>query len=153
MSGAGLKKCSPRQRSGRALPAAIAVTEIAEVLVASTARSPQMPSSAAKSSRLARDLLDDRLDHELAAREPVEVGHERQPLERGAPLLVAALPLLDAPREPALDARPRALERGVVDVAADDLAAALEQHLGDARPHRAEADDAHACDRFHARER
>ena len=32
-----------------------------------------------------------------------------------------------------------ALERRVVEIAADDLAAALEQHLRDARPHRAEA--------------
>ena len=55
--------------------------------------------------------------------------------------------------EPALDARAGARERRVVDIAADDLAAALEQHLRDARAHRAEADDAHACDRFHARER
>ena len=47
----------------------------------------------------------------------------------------------------------RTRERRVVDVAADHLAAALEQHLRDARPHRAETDDAHPCDRFHARER
>ena len=54
--------------------------------------------------------------------------------------------------ETVLDAPPCALERGVVDVAADDLAAALEQNLGDARPHRPQADDAGARDCFHGRE-
>ena len=102
---------------------------------------------------LGADLLGDRLDHELAAGECREIAHEREARERRAPLLVAAQALLDAPRESRLDARAGALERSLVDVAADHLAAALEQHLGDARPHRAQADDAHASDRFHARER
>ena len=102
---------------------------------------------------LGADVLDDRLDHELAPGEPAELAHERQPPERAAPLVLAAPALLHAAREPA-SMRPRALERRVVDVAADHLEAALEQHLRDARPHLPEADDTHARDRcFHARER
>ena len=66
---------------------------------------------------------------------------------------LAAQTLLDAAREPRLDARAGALQRGLVDVAADHLAAALEQHLGDAGTHRPQTDDAHAGDRFHVRER
>ena len=127
---------------------------MADVLLARMACSSQMASRAAKSCALGADVLDDRLDHELAPGEPAELAHERQPLERAAPLVLAALALLHAAREPALDARTRALERCVVDVAADHLATALEQHLCDARPHLAEADDTHARDRcFHARER
>ena len=135
ISGAGLKKCSPRQRSGRALPAAIAVIEIAEVLLASTARSSQMPSRAAKSSRLAP--MSSTIAS-ITSWQPASAPSSLTSVSRSSappPLVLAALALLDAAREPALDARARALERGVVDVAADDLAAALEQHLCDARPH------------------
>jgi len=82
MSGAGLKKCSPRQRWGRADP-----VQDGEELA------------------LGADVLDDRLDHELATGEPRELAHERQALERAAPLVLAPLPLLHALGEPALDAR------------------------------------------------
>ena len=102
---------------------------------------------------LGADLLHDRLDHELTAGKPGEVADEREASECSAPFVLAAQPFLHAPREARLDARACTLERGVVDVTADDLAAALEQHLGDARSHRAETDDARASNRFHGRAR
>ena len=74
ISGAGLKKCSPRQRSGRALAAAIAVTEMAEVLVASTASLAADAVERREQLTLGADLLGDRLDHELAAGERGEIG-------------------------------------------------------------------------------
>ena len=52
ISGGGLKKCMPQIRSGRSAPAARAVTESDEVLVASTASGPQAASRPANSSRL-----------------------------------------------------------------------------------------------------
>ena len=126
---------------------------MAEVLVASTASLAADAVERGEQLALGADLLDDRLDHELAAGQRGEIGREREARERGVALVLAAQALLDAPREARLDARARALERGIVDIAADHLAAALQQHLGDARPHRAESDDAHASDRFHAAER
>ena len=92
-------------------------------------------------------------DHEPAAGQRGEIGREREALQRRDALVLAAQALLDAPREARLDARACALERGIIDIAADHLAAAFQQHLGDARPHRAQSDDANASDRFHAAER
>ena len=73
ISGAGLKKCIPTTRSGEAVAAAISVTESAEVFVARIASGRQIRSSSANSSTLRLELLDDRLDHEVAAREHLEI--------------------------------------------------------------------------------
>ena len=102
---------------------------------------------------LGADLLDDRLDHELASGQRREITHEREARERSVALPRAALPFLHAPREARLDARACTLERGIVDIATDDLAATLEQDLRDAGPHGAQPYDSDASDCFHARER
>ena len=52
MSGAGLKKCMPTTRSGRAAPVAIAVTSREEVLVASTASGSRIEERSPNSERL-----------------------------------------------------------------------------------------------------
>ena len=72
ISGAGLKKCMPTTRSGAAVAEAISVTDSAEVFVASTASGPQILPSSAKSACFGCEILDDRLDHEVAVRELVE---------------------------------------------------------------------------------
>ena len=68
ITGAGLKKCMPMTRSACAHAAASAAMDSDEVFVASTHSRGTISSSAAKSSRLALELLDDRLDHEVAGR-------------------------------------------------------------------------------------
>ena len=53
IAGAGLKKCRPTIRSGRASPAAIAAIDKDDVLLASTAPAPSSGSSAANTACLA----------------------------------------------------------------------------------------------------
>ena len=74
ISGAGLKKCMPTTRSGERVADAISVTESADVFVASTASGLQIALELGEELLLRRELLDDRLDHEVAVG---EVGERR----------------------------------------------------------------------------
>ena len=81
INGAGLKKCMPTTRSGVAVAAAISVTESADVLLASTARSRRsVPGRRKRPFRLQR--LDDRLDHEVAVGERPQIRRQREPADR-----------------------------------------------------------------------
>jgi hypothetical protein len=91
---------------------------------------------------LGRQLLDDRLDHGVAAGERVERVAEREPRERGSALLGADPTLLDATPEVAGDPLARPFRRAGRDVHADDVQAGLGAHLRDPRAHRPEPDDA-----------
>ena len=68
ISGGGLKKCIPHTRSGRSTPAAIAVTEREEVLVARIALGPAELGELGEQGALQLEVLRRRLDHELALR-------------------------------------------------------------------------------------
>ena len=67
----GLKKWKPTTRSGCASPAAIAVTDSEEVLVASTHVSGDDRLDLGEHLPLDRELLEDRLDDEVGVGEPV----------------------------------------------------------------------------------
>ena len=66
ISGAGLKKCIPTTRSGDDVAAAISVTDSAEVFVARTASGSADALELREELPLRLELLDDRLDHEVA---------------------------------------------------------------------------------------
>ena len=137
MSGAGLKKCIPTTRSGVEVAPAISVTESADVFVASTASGRQTRSSSANSSRFGLELLDDRLDHDVAVGERREVGRQREQ----ADVEGVDLALLDLAREEVVDAAARRLPQLVGHLATDGLEARLDRKLRDARAHRPQPDD------------
>ena len=109
ISGAGLKKCMPTTRPGVDVAAAISVTESAEVFVARTASGRQIRSSSAKSSPLRLELLDDRLDHDVAVGEVVELGRQREPAHRVVARGLLELPLVDLAGEEVADPLARLL--------------------------------------------
>ena len=65
ITGTGFMKCMPMTLSGRFVAAAIFVIEIDDVFEARMHSAPVMRSSFAKSSRLRREVLDDRLDDDV----------------------------------------------------------------------------------------
>ena len=75
-SGAGLKKCIPITRSGRSVASAICETESADVFVARIASGRRDPVELGEQLALRLELLDDRLDHEVAVREVADVGRQ-----------------------------------------------------------------------------
>ena len=117
-TGAGLKKCMPTTRSGVCVASAICVTESAEVLVARIAGGGSEAVELAEQLALDLEILEGRLDHELAAREVGELGRQRQAAERGVLLVLGQPPLLDAAAEVVVDPaaararRARAATRG-----------------------------------------
>ena len=135
----------PTTRCGVETAEAISVTESAEVFVASTVSAGQMPSSSAQ-SLLRRELLDDRLDHEVAVGEVGEVGRQREPPDRDIPGGLLELALLDLAREEVRDPVARALAQLGRHLAADRLDAGLDAELRDPRAHCAEPDDADLAD-------
>jgi hypothetical protein len=89
---------------------------------------------------LCTELLDDRLDHEVAVRERGELGGRLQPADGSVALLLRALAFLDLSREEVIDpGRCRLSELGR-NLAPDDVEARLDRNLSDARAHRAEPD-------------
>jgi hypothetical protein len=86
------------------------------------------------------ELLDDRLDHEVAVGKRREVGRGLEPRDRGIPLVLRALSLLHLAREEVADPRRGGLAELVRDLAADDGEARLDCDLRDPRAHRAEPD-------------
>ena len=89
------------------------------------------------------ELLDDRLDHEVAVGEIREVRREGQPPKRGVPLLCRQLLLLDRTPEVVLDRPARALAELLAHLSADRLEPRLRGDLGDARAHRPQPDHSH----------
>ena len=137
----------PTTRSGRAVAAAISVTESAEVFVARIASGRQIRSSSAKSSRFGAELLDDRLDDEVAAGEVVELGRQREPRDRGVARALLELALLDLAREEVADPVARALaELGASPRGRPSSKPASTQSCAIPAPIVAEPDDADAAD-------
>ena len=148
MTGAGLKKCSPRTRSGRVVAAAMAATDSALVLVARMVVGGAAASSARKIARLAsrsssaasttssaagRDVVERwRVAQALEAAVDPVVGRVRVEVERGR----------RAARGPLRIALVTALDRGGVHVVERDPVAGLERELGDPGAHRPGPDDA-----------
>ena len=87
------------------------------------------------------ELLDDRLDHEVAPGEVGEVGRRLQARDRGVVLILGALPLLDLAGEEVADARGRGVAELGTRLAAHDVEPGLDRDLRDPGAHRAEADD------------
>ena len=97
--GAGLKKWIPHTRSGRPVSIAISTTGSVDVLVARIATSLQMRSSSAEEVLLRGEILDDRLDHELALGKLAEVGDGVHAGEGGVAVGRLELALVDLLRE------------------------------------------------------
>src|SRR5205807_3511348 len=87
-------------------------------------------------------VLEGRLDHEVAPGEVGQVGREPEPCHRRVPLGLLHPPLLDGPGQEVADPTGRLLAELRADLPPDDLDASLQAHLGDPRAHRAEPDDA-----------
>ena len=98
ISGGGLKKCMPQTRSGRSAPAAIAVTESEEVLVASTASGRADPLQGREQLALELEPLGRRLDHQLAAGEVGELRRRGQSRAAAASASAAVQRPRSAPR-------------------------------------------------------
>ena len=148
MTGAGLKKCSPRTRSGRRVAAAIAATDSALVFVARITSAAAAASSARKIDR-----LSSRSSRAASMTRPRPRRPRRRACARRAALragrtpsrLVLSLVEVEArgPADEAVaDPLPAAFDGGLVDVVEDDLVAVLEGELGDPGAHRPGPDDA-----------
>ena len=90
------------------------------------------------------ELLDDRLDNEVAAGEIAELRGRRQARERSVALVGGQPPLLDAAAEIVRDPLPGALAQLGGHLAAHGLDPGLDAHLRDPGPHRPEPDHADA---------
>ena len=147
ISGAGLKKCMPTTRSGRVVAAAISVTESAEVFVARIASGAADPVELGEELPLRAELLDDRLDHEVAVGQVAELGREREPRRRAssrAPCSSWPFSTLRVRKWPIRSRAPSPSSCG--HLAADRVDAGLDAELRDPGAHRAEPDDADAAD-------
>ena len=91
---------------------------------------------------LRRELLDDRLDHEVAVREVGQLGRERESSDRLVARGLLELPLLDLAREEVADPVARLLGELHADLAADRVEAGFDAELRDPGAHRAEPDHA-----------
>ena len=69
ITGAGLKKCMPTMRSGCFSPAASAVIDSDEVLLARIASAAGTDLQVLEQAHLGREILDDRLDHQAGRRQ------------------------------------------------------------------------------------
>ena len=148
ISGAGLKKCMPTTRSG----VDVAGRDLGDGERRRVRREHRVrPADALELGEellLRREILDDRLDHEVAVGEVGEVGRQREPADGGVARALLELPLLHLAREEVRDPVARALAELERDLAADRLDAGLDAELRDARAHRAEPDDADLLDLF-----
>ena len=87
------------------------------------------------------EVLDDRLDDEIAARQIVEPSREREPAKRCIAVGVLDLALVDLALQEVCDSTARALPQVVGHLAADGLVARLDRDLCDPGAHGAEPDD------------
>ena len=88
------------------------------------------------------ELLDDRLDHEIAVREVGEVRREREPRKCRVALVGPHPSLLDASAQVALDRRAPPFGELQRDLPADGVVPCRDGDLRDPRPHRPEPHDA-----------
>ncbi len=146
ITGAGLKKCSPTTLPGRPVATAISVIDSEEVLVARIVSGLQMLSSSPKIARLRSSCSGTasttRSTSLSAPRSVPKVIRSSS----ACCVLGAQLAAVDGAAGGALDVRAAARERGLVGLDRDYLHAAAGAHLGDARAHRAEPDDADPLD-------
>ena len=138
ITGAGLKKCRPTTRSGRAVAAAIAATDRALVLVAriDRARPPRRGRGRSSASApVARAPPRPRRRPRRRARSRI-VGARRRASVRRSSRSIESRHRARAERAPASPSRIRSRARSIaagVHVVEDDLVAGLEGELGDAR--------------------
>ena len=99
----------PTTRPAVDVAAAISVTESAEVLVARTASGTADPLELGEELPLRLELLDDRLDHEVAVGEVAELGRQREPAHRVVARRLLELPLVDLAGEEVADPLARLL--------------------------------------------
>ncbi len=141
-----MKKCIPTTRCGDEIAAAISVTESADVLVARIASGLTMSWSSAKNVLLRAELLDDRLDHEIALGEVGEIGGEPHTAERSLARLRGHLLLVHLALEEVRDLVAGFIAQIRGDLAADGLVACFDRQLCNPCAHRAETDHADAAD-------
>ena len=115
-----------------------------EVFEASTARLRDGRVERAEARELDRDVLADRLDHQLAVGEPLVVVERGDPREQRGPLGLGQLAAGDGPRGRGLDAGERAGAVGLDRLEEGHVVAGARDRLGDPRPHQAAAEDADA---------
>ena len=89
------------------------------------------------------EVLDNRLDDEVAVLEIVEARRALQIAERLVARVRRDLSLVDAVGQELLDPPQPLLEKGLLDLADDRLVAGLRRDLRDAGAHEAAAEDAH----------
>ena len=154
MTGAGLKKCMPTMRSGCLSPAASAVIDSDEVLLAKMASAWRKISSVSNRRTFAVEILDDRLDHQAGRRQRIEAVTRLDPGERAALLVGARRPLSTA-RASAPAIRSCGLRQGgLVRVVEEHGMARGRGHLRDPAAHGAGADHGDGnrrCERCHHR--
>jgi hypothetical protein len=142
IAGTGEKKCRPtRAVAAAAAPTRSAILSV-EVFEARTAVGATIASSRANSARLASEVLDDRLDHQIAAGQGREVGREGQPALRGGRSLGRQLALGDPARHRLDDAVAQAADVAAAGLHDDHREAGQGGHLRDAGAHQSTADDA-----------
>src|SRR5262249_25610112 len=95
---------------------------------------------------LRAELLDDRLDHEVAMGEIGEVGGQRQLSERGLPLVRRLKILVDLALEKVRDPAACSLAELIRDLATDSLVARFHRKLSDPGTHGAEPNNSDALD-------
>ncbi len=93
-------------------------------------------------SELRLELFDDRLDHEVAVCERLELGDRRETTHGGVALVPGYQALVDLAAEELRDARGSSGAELGRDLPSDRLVARLDRELGDPRAHRTEADHA-----------
>ncbi len=94
------------------------------------------------------ELLDDRLDDELAAGQVGELRGRREPIQRRISLLGGRPALFDSSAEVVGDPLAGPLGKLLAHLSADRLDPSLNAHLRDPGAHRAEPDDAHLANLY-----
>ena len=148
ITGAGLKKWTPQTRSGRLVSIAISTTGRVEVLVARMASASADVVELAEQLLLDGEVLDDRLDDEVAVGEVVELGGGGDPGEITASRSASS----SLPRSTCLasDFSSAATMASALSCWRDRSTTSmpgLGGHLGDARAHDPRPDDAHSLHR------
>ena len=149
--GAGLKKWMPQTSSGRPVSIAISTTGSVEVFVARIAPSFDDAVELAEQVLLRREVLDDRLEHEIAVGQLLEVADGVHAAEHGVALGRFELAPLDLLGEGLLQARDHRVRRGLRTAPQHDLDAGLGGDLRDAGTHDPGTDDSQALDAHRGR--
>ena len=97
---------------------------------------------------LRAELLDDRLDHEVAVREVGDLGRRLELSEHGIAIRGRHAVFLDRAAQVVPDLLPRSLAELVADLATDHVMAGLEGDLRDSGAHRPQTDYSHSAN-FH----